>query len=1539
MKSRILLSLLFCLPIQALAVNVAQSPLFITAATEPRVMLVMSRDHELSKKAYNDYTDLDGDGTLDTTYNDGIGYYGYFDSHKCYTYSVANTRFEPAAAAVGANGHHCSGQWSGNFLNWASMTRMDVVRKTLYGGHRSTDTADTVLERQFLPVDVHAFAKIYNPGSAVTLGLYVPAALVGANTAISLCNVSDSTDTDKTGLAAFTMPAPLIKVAAGSWPQWDASEVTQCGVNIGLTTQPAAALGTYTARVKVCDATGGVETNCKTYTHPTTGVQTVKPTGLLQQYGDVDAARRTRFGLMTGSYAANKSGGVLRKNVGLIANNGNLALSGAGVCGDNHDNDEIDVCTGQFINQAANQAGIINTLNRLHIAGFKYTAAGRNDKHQYTCNNFGILSFNNGECVDWGNPLGETYLEALRYFANSGATAAFNVSDAAILASIPQVAWTDPLPAAQWCALSSIIVLSTGLNSFDTDQLASFTPAGGSEINATTLTNQVGDASHENINGGSYLIGDNGVTANNQCTAKTVANLAGAKGICPEIPSMAGGYGLSGLAYAPKSIDLRPAYAAQRAARWSGTHPDWAERQPVDTYAVKLAENLPRFSPTVGAGTVNLLPACQAIDDDVTPAWPAVDAGETWRNCSMTNLVVEPNVAMASVGSDATAKTNTCSGTGTSSQCFTVAWEDSTWGNDYDMDGIQRLGYCVGGACASFKMLCPTNASANATVGPFAAAADQIVVATCAVQAAAGNALTFGYTLTGTGVTDGAYFPILRPGNQNFSVGGTLPATVTAGGQFAPSPFTQASIPATLLKNPLWYAAKYGGFSDSNDNQTPDLVSEWDAKNNATGADGADGEPDNYFDVRNPAQLHERLGSVMERATVPESSASSVATNSTRLNAETVVFQAKFNSLDWSGQVVAYQLDDTGTLANLPTWDTDSTVTTANRTALAGAGKIKTFKPGVGEIAFSYGNLSAKQKCFLDYLDNTTSPCAAMADADAVFTAGDGLGGDRVTWLQGQTVAGMRTRAKVLGDVVNSDPVFVLAEDFGYIKFGGGFAQGTGASYLTYLTAKALHTPMLYIGANDGMLHAFNANTGAEKFVYLPNANFPALAKLTATGYAHQYYVDGTVGIGDACLAASPCTAWGTYLVGSLGAGGRAIFALNITDPENITVMWEKNYTDTDFADLGNNIGPPQIVLAQTAAGVRWVAIFGNGYNGASDRGHLFIVDLADGTLLAKLDTDASAANGLGQPAIHDADASRIIGDSPTDSIYAGDMLGRIWKFRFSGGGWGLAYGVAPLFTARSGAGAVQPITAPLEIGRPTAGLNGVMLYFGTGRYLGLGDPTDLTVQSLYGIWDEGTNPISTTNRSELQQQSILKTITAAPTQSGANSGKNIRVVSNNAFTYSLTGTVRKGWYLDLIPETNVAEGERVVSTPLLRHGRAIFTTLIPSADVCSYGGTSWLMEMNALTGARLDYSVFNLNADTLFDSGDYVNLGDAGTPQWVPATGIQYTSGFVKSPAVISAGAVEYKVTSSTSSQISVLAEKGDTGQPRTSWREILGY
>ena len=199
------------------------------------------------------------------------------------------------------------------------------------------------------------------------------------------------------------------------------------------------------------------------------------------------------------------------------------------------------------------------------------------------------------------------------------------------------------------CALSSIIVLSTGLNSFDTDQLTSFTPSGGSAIDANTLTNTVGDASHENINGGSYLIGNliggSGTNVNNQCTAKTISTLSSTKGICPEVPSTEGGYGITGLAYAPKTIDLRPGYATLRNTRW-GDNPstvaidpinaDWALRQPMNTYAVQLGETLPSFSPATG---VNLVPACQANSDGNASAWTTSSTG--WRNCSMTNLVVE----------------------------------------------------------------------------------------------------------------------------------------------------------------------------------------------------------------------------------------------------------------------------------------------------------------------------------------------------------------------------------------------------------------------------------------------------------------------------------------------------------------------------------------------------------------------------------------------------------------------------------------------------------------------------------------------------------------------------------------------------------------------------------------------------------------------------------------------------------------------------------------------------------------------------------
>src|SRR6476620_7363388 len=133
-------AVVFCMGTQttlAALLNLPQVPLYAATATPPKVMLTISKDQQLYKKAYNDYSDLDGDGQIETTYKHSINYYGYFDSAKCYTFVGANGRFEPAQLADASK--YCNGsQWSGNFLNWLSMSRMDAIRKLLYGGMRST---------------------------------------------------------------------------------------------------------------------------------------------------------------------------------------------------------------------------------------------------------------------------------------------------------------------------------------------------------------------------------------------------------------------------------------------------------------------------------------------------------------------------------------------------------------------------------------------------------------------------------------------------------------------------------------------------------------------------------------------------------------------------------------------------------------------------------------------------------------------------------------------------------------------------------------------------------------------------------------------------------------------------------------------------------------------------------------------------------------------------------------------------------------------------------------------------------------------------------------------------------------------------------------------------------------------------------------------------------------------------------------------------------------------------------------------------------
>jgi type IV pilus assembly protein PilY1 len=496
---------------------------------------------------------------------------------------------------------------------------------------------------------------------------------------------------------------------------------------------------------------------------------------------------------------------------------------------------------------------------------------------------------------------------------------------------------------------------------------------------------------------------------------------------------------------------------------------------------------------------------------------------------------------------------------------------------------------------------------------------------------------------------------------------------------------------------------------------------------------------------------------------------------------------------------------------------------------------------------------------------------------------------------------------------------------------------------------------MVYVGANDGMLHAFDANTdtsaasmlaaGTEKFAFIPSAVFPNLYLLPSQSYTHQYYVDGTPSVVDAYFS----SAWHTVLAAGLNKGGREIYALDVTDPTTFAaskVMWE--FTSAQDADLGYTFSRPAVV--RTHAG-SWVAIFGNGYNGTGT-GHavLFIVDIRTGALVAKLDTQNGSKgtpNGLATPAAIDLD-----GDGVVDYVYAGDLVGNMWKFDITGtvaSAWKVSFtdssgNPAALFTATdsNSGGNPQPITERPQVGFGPGGA-GLVVLFGTGKFIEAADRTvDTTrprVQSFYGIFDRNTGAnTDIVSRSSLQVQTITaqQSVVIPTLQSDGttvNVTDNIRVTSKNV----VDTTTARGWYMDL-EYNGVYEGEKQVSDPILRNGKVIFTTTIADPNPCAYGGRSWLMEMDSLTGGELQYTPFDLNGDKNFNDSDFVTVTLAdGTTEKVPVSGLQSTDGLLTKPGIVASSNSEYAITPDTSG---VLEEHRQNPGPgalgRQSWRQL---
>ncbi|GBG12504.1 type IV pilus assembly protein PilY1 [Novimethylophilus kurashikiensis] len=637
-----------------------------------------------------------------------------------------------------------------------------------------------------------------------------------------------------------------------------------------------------------------------------------------------------------------------------------------------------------------------------------------------------------------------------------------------------------------------------------------------------------------------------------------------------------------------------------------------------------------------------------------------------------------------------------------------------------------------------------------------------------------------------------------------------------------------------------------------------------------------------FFSADNPAAAGQAFKSVFNSILNASSSAAALTANSTSIQTGTMVYQATFSSADWHGQLIAYSVNTNGTIGNAQ-WDAST------RMPAAASRSIFTFDGTTGKAFSSCGNLNATEKLALD--------------TDSHGTV-DNLCSDRLAWLRGDNSKEARNggafrdrKISTLGDIIHSDPIFVQTDNFGYATASGMTEK---SSYAAFVAGKNTRSPMVYVGSNDGMLHAFradagNADSGKEIFAYVPAGVYPKLSQLTDPGYSHTYYVDGAPSSGDAYWGGS----WKSVLVGGLGAGGKSVYALDISNPDSFSaanVLWEYS----DATGLGNTFSQPQIVRLNTG---EWAAVFGNGYNSTSDKAFLYIVRLSDGTLIKKIPAGNSSGNGLSTPMMYDTN-----GDGIMDTAYAGDLLGNLWKFDLSSTNaatWALANGAQPLFTALNTQGQAQPITAQPTLGAHPSG--GLLIYFGTGRYLTTTDPGNTDVQSFYAVWDNGTS--GTVSRSQLQIQSILSET--------AQFNALLRETSDNGVDWA---GGKRGWYMDLVvpPTTSAGPGgERIISRALLKYDRVIFSTVVPSTDACLPGGFSWLMELNVTTGGRLAVSAYDLNNDGQYDTGDNLSNGNV-------ASGVKSTVGIFGTPTWLNgSGNSDYKEFSGTSGSISTIKNR----------------
>jgi len=505
-------------------------------------------------------------------------------------------------------------------------------------------------------------------------------------------------------------------------------------------------------------------------------------------------------------------------------------------------------------------------------------------------------------------------------------------------------------------------------------------------------------------------------------------------------------------------------------------------------------------------------------------------------------------------------------------------------------------------------------------------------------------------------------------------------------------------------------------------------------------------------------------------------------------------FQLDYRKNTWAGNVLARDINSTARIQTTGPWDE------ADPTLVTAASQLE-------NLNFSTGRKIATIGSPFRWANMTGSERDALGSEDIL----NYVRGDRSN--EEPNRLSLRKRESVLGDIQHSNIYYWADRD------------------------KVNET--LYVGANDGMLHAFDAKTGTENFAYVPSMLISKLAKLTAKPYVQTHFVDGPINIANMDVSGSTKA----ILVGGLGAGGAGLYALDVTTPTANSetdvadkVLWEINPGMDDYGDLGHTYGTP--VFTKLADGTA-VVIIGNGYvNTGSGHAVLYVINAVTGSLISAIDTgsgSAAAPNGLSSPTLYDVD-----GDFVHEYAYAGDIDGNMWKFDLKDNTSSLLFTTSP----------VQAITsAPVVHSHP---LGGMMIAFATGRILTSGDESDISIHHVYGIWDGAPDD---------NNQLLLQSLSSSTYGAGA-----VRTVSSNIPDWTSGRGHHMGWKVALPP------GERVVGEkPFYNNGRFYFLSTNPTLG----SGENWLHELVFNTGGAPLAPIYDLNQDGSFDDDDLASNGE----------------------------------------------------------------